>query len=437
MLNKIQQTIKDHSMLIEGERVLVALSGGADSVCLALALKELGYDVFCVHVNHHLRGEESDRDEAFCIDLCKANELDIFIEHVDVRKYCTENKLSLEEGARILRYDALYKHCKGSKLATAHNLNDCLETTIFNLTRGCGLKGLLGIPPMRDGIIRPLISVTREEIEKYLSDHGQPYVTDSTNLVDDCSRNIIRLNVIPELLKINPGLYKTYESELQSFEEANSYMDKKAESAFFGSKTDGGYDVSEITDGAILSLVLSKILKENHIMPTYERIASIKQLIKTDGRINIQKGVYINSSSGKISVSVGENNEKISSCPIVEGENEFGDKNIIITKLSPFDISSLNKNSLKWVLDADKIQGCLISRSYLGNEKIKLFGRDFTSTVKKLISNVSKDERNRQVVISDDLGAVFVEGKGVAERVSVDSNTKNALSIKVSKAQVQ
>ena len=118
MLNKIQQTIKDHSMLIEGERVLVALSGGADSVCLALALKELGYDVFCVHVNHHLRGEESDRDEAFCIDLCKANELDIFIEHVDVRKYCTENKLSLEEGARILRYDALYKHCKGYQRCT-------------------------------------------------------------------------------------------------------------------------------------------------------------------------------------------------------------------------------------------------------------------------------------------------------------------------------
>lgn len=437
MLNKIQQTIQYHSMLSSGERVSVALSGGADSVCLALALKELGYDTFCVHVNHHLRGDESDRDEAFCVEFCKANGLDIFVEHVDVRKYCSQNKLSLEEGARTLRYEALFKHCKGIKLATAHNLNDCLETTIFNITRGCGIKGLLGIPPVRDGIIRPLIGITREEIENYLRERNQSYVTDSTNLVDDCSRNIIRLNVLPQLLKINPGLLKTYGSELKSWQEADSFLALNAESAFQICKTDGGYDISSVGDDAILSLVLSKILKENNIMPTYERILSIKQLAKTGGRINIQKGVYINLTSGKISITDNATAEKFSAVAVIGGETKFCDKKLVITKLSHFDISTLNKNSLKWFLDADKIHGELISRSYSGNEKIKLCGRDFTSTVKKLLAHIPTDERNRQIVLADDLGAVFVEGRGVAERVCVDNSTQNALSINVSKAQVQ
>ncbi len=434
MLNKIQQTIQDHSMLKSGERVLVALSGGADSVCLALTLKDLGYNVFCVHVNHHLRGEESDRDEAFCIEFCKANSLDIIVEHVVVKDYCARNKLSLEEGARALRYEALSKHCKGLKLATAHNLNDCIETTIFNLTRGCGLKGLLGIPPVRDNIIRPLINVTREEIESYLSNRGQAYVTDSTNLVDDCSRNIIRLNVLPQLLKINTGLFKTYEAELKSLSEANEYIETHAERAFQNCKTDRGYDLSNIKDEAILSLAISKILKENHIMPTYERITSIKQLIKTGGRLNIQNGVYIVAASGKITVSDTVQSKKQFSIAVIEAENEFCGKKLNITKLSHYDISTLNNDSLKWLLDADKLVGKLILRSYIGNEKIKLCGRDFTSTVKKLLSHVPSCERNRQIILADDLGAIFVEGSGVAERVRVDNGTQNALLITVNKA---
>ncbi len=434
MFNKIQKTIEDHSMLKSGERVLVALSGGADSVCLALVLKDLGYDVFCVHVNHHLRGEESDRDEAFCIEFCKANKLDITIENVDVKGFCSENKLSLEEGARILRYEALAKHCKGSKLATAHNLNDCFETTLFNLTRGCGINGLLGIPPVRDNIIRPLINVTRGEIESYLSNRGQAYVTDSTNLVDNCSRNIIRLNVLPELLKINPGLFKTYEAELKTLSEANEYIETSADRAFQSSKTDRGYDISNIKDDAIISLVISKILKENHIMPTYERITGIKNLAETDGRLNIQKGVYIVVASGKITVSDGSGNEKHSVLAVIDAENEFCGKKLNITKLSHYDISTLNNDSLKWLLDADKLVGKLILRSYIGNEKIKLCGRDFTSTVKKLLSHVPPCERNRQIILADDLGAVFVEGSGVAERVRVDSGTQSALLISVNKA---
>ncbi len=418
-------------MLKDGERVCVALSGGADSVCLALALKALGYDVFCVHVNHNLRGDESKRDEDFCRQFCKANNLALTVENVDVKAFCAQNKRSLEDGARHLRYEALNKHCKGTKLATAHNLNDCLETTIFNLTRGCGVKGLLGIPPVRDNIIRPLINLTRDEIEAYLSSVGQAYVTDSTNLIDDCSRNIIRLNVLPELLKINGGLLKTYEAELNSWQEAEDYLNRQALAAFEACKSNGEYDLSKIRDQAILSKVISFILSENKISPTSERILAVKNILSSGGKINIQKQVYIVAASGRLTITDSAANEKFYKSVTLNGEICLNDKKVVITQLSSFDISSYNKNSLKLLLDADRIVGQTVLRSYFGNEKIKLYGKDFTSVIKKLFSKIPPDKRNRQVVIGDDLGAIFVEGVGVADRVSVDSHTQHALSITI------
>ncbi|MBQ8622986.1 MAG: tRNA lysidine(34) synthetase TilS [Oscillospiraceae bacterium] len=431
MLNKIQQTIQAYSMLTLGERVCVALSGGADSVCLALVLKKLGYDVFCVHVNHNLRGDESKRDEEFCHGFCKANSLDLFVESVDVKAFCAESKRSLEDGARHLRYEALNKYCKGVKLATAHNLNDCLETTVFNLTRGCGLKGLLGVPPVRDNIIRPLIRTTRDEIEAYLSTLGQAYVTDSTNLVDDCSRNIIRLNVLPELLKINGGLLKTYEAELNSWQEAEDHLNDLALSVFENCKADGEYDLSEIYDQAVLSKVISYILNENKIPVSNERITAIKNILLYDGKINIQKGVYIIAASGRLTITDSAANEKLFKEILIGDEVSIGDKKVVITQLSRFDISAHNKNSLKWFLDAEKLVGSTVLRSYSGNEKIKLYCKDFTSVIKKLFAKIPPEKRNLQVVISDDLGAVFVEGFGAAERACVDENTKITLSVRI------
>lgn len=434
MLSKVLKTINEYSMLSSGERVCVALSGGADSICLALALKELGYNVHCVHINHNLRGEESNRDEAFCREFCKVNDLALTVESVDVKAFCAQNKRSLEDGARELRYEALLELCKGDKLATAHNLNDCLETTIFNIIRGCGTKGLLGIPPVRDNIIRPLIRISRDEIEAFLTERNQPYVTDSTNLVDDCSRNIIRLNVLPELLKINSGLLKTYEAELSSWQETEDHISSQAQSAFEKCKTTDGYDLRKICDEAVLSRVIALILNENDIPLSNERISAIKSLLKTDGRINIQKGVYIFAGSGKLTVTDSESIEKFCQKAPLEGEISVCGKKVIITKLSRFDISALNNDSLKYILDADKLSSDITLRSYLGNEKIKLLGKDFTSTVKKLISRTPQHKRNSVVIIGDDSGAVFVEGFGIAERVKADSLTKNAVQIRIIKA---
>lgn len=433
MLDKVLKTIRDFSMLQAGEGVCVALSGGADSVCLALALKELGYKVHCVHINHNLRGEESDRDEQFCRDFCKANNLALAVESVDVKAFCEENKFSLEEGARALRYEALLKNSKGNKLATAHNLNDCLETTIFNLTRGAGLKGLLGIPPVRDNIIRPLIRISREEIEAYLKAHNQSFVSDSTNFMDDCSRNVIRLNVLPELLRINSGLLKTYESELALWQESYDYINREVSAAFEACRADDSYDLGNLADNAVLSGVVGMILKENDIELASERINAVKALVLNGGKLNIKKGVYILSESGKLSISRDSDNEKLFVSIEKECDEAFGDKRVVITKVSPFDVSCHNNKSLKYILDADKLKSNLVLRSYSGNEKIKLCGKEHSQVVKKLISKTPQSMRNSVVVISDDEGAVFVEEFGVAERVKCDENTKTALQVNVCK----
>ena len=183
MIEKLKSTIKEYDLLPDFGEVLVALSGGADSTALLLGLRELGYKVKAVHVNHNLRGEESDRDQSFCRDLCSRLDIPLVVESVDVRGYSEANKLSTEEAARDLRYAAI-RRSADCPIATAHNLNDCFETTLFNLVRGTSLGGLLGIPPKRDDIIRPLINVTREEIISYLKLKNQPLL---------CARIIFRI----------------------------------------------------------------------------------------------------------------------------------------------------------------------------------------------------------------------------------------------------
>ena len=157
---KVIESIEKYNMINYGDNILIALSGGADSVCLLLVLMDLqekyNLSISAIHINHMLRAEESDSDEEFCVNLCKSLGVKLIVERHDVALYSKLNKLSIELAARNIRYEAFKKHSEGMKLATAHTSSDNAETVILNLTRGAGLKGLLGIPPTRDNIIRPL-----------------------------------------------------------------------------------------------------------------------------------------------------------------------------------------------------------------------------------------------------------------------------------------
>ena len=179
MLDTVKRTISDYMMLETSENVLVALSGGADSTALLLSLRELGYPVRAFHLNHCLRGAESDRDEAFCRRLCEKLGVELTVERVDIAAAAGDS--AVEETARRIRYARLEHAAHGAKIAVAHNADDNLETMLFHLVRGTGAKGLTGIPPVRGRIIRPLIAVERSEIEAFLRERGQDFVTDSTN----------------------------------------------------------------------------------------------------------------------------------------------------------------------------------------------------------------------------------------------------------------
>lgn len=217
MICKIKSFILENQLLSPGDNVLVALSGGADSVCLLsvlLALREaLSFSLAAVHVNHNLRGKEAERDAAFCIALCEKNGVHLHSCSVAVQALAKEKHLSIETAAREARYEIFHSLCAVhgyNKIATAHHAQDNAETVLMHLLRGSGLDGLRGILPKRDNIIRPILCVTREEIEAYLKDAALSYVTDSTNAENVYLRNRIRNDLLPKLASdYNPNLVQT------------------------------------------------------------------------------------------------------------------------------------------------------------------------------------------------------------------------------------
>ena len=199
---------KEHLFSLD-DKILVALRGGADSVALLYILHTAGYHCEAAHCNFHLRGKESDRDELFVRQLCERMEIHLHTIDFNTTQYATEKHISIEMAARELRYqwfEKIRKECQADVVAVAHHQDDSIETILLNLIRGTGITGLLGIRPRNGTIVRPLLCINREEIIRYLQNIGQDYVTDSTNLEDEYTRNKIRLNLLPLMQEINPSV---------------------------------------------------------------------------------------------------------------------------------------------------------------------------------------------------------------------------------------
>ena len=204
---KIAQYIDNERLFPINARIIVALSGGADSVALLRILHTLGYDCEAAHCNFHLRGTESDRDEMFVRKLCKTMGTPLHTIDFATEQYAIEKKISIEMAARELRYQwfaEIKEKTKADVIAVAHHQDDSVETVLLNLIRGTGINGLLGIRPKNGDIVRPLLCISRKEITDYLQNAGQEYMTDSTNLQDEYTRNKIRLNLLPLMQEINP-----------------------------------------------------------------------------------------------------------------------------------------------------------------------------------------------------------------------------------------
>jgi len=440
LLEKVKNAISMYDMISNGDSIYVGLSGGADSVSLLIALNELkevyNISVYAIHINHQLRGDESFRDENFCIDICNQLNIPLYVERIDVLSYCNQHKASLEEGARTLRYDALQKFSNG-KIATAHTLSDNCETILYNLTRGAGLKGLMGIPPIRDNIIRPLILCTRQDVESYLNSKSINFVTDSSNLSDDYTRNKIRHNVIPVLKGINPKFEKKVLDSVLVLSEDNDFIDSISNELYEKNISSDGKTLNADLRKqhiAIRHRCITRFFKDNSLSYSRERILSIDDIILNDGKINISNDVYFISKMGIISiVSILKKCTKdtpICIDLVINGRCTIFNKSIETTIVK--NIAFINRKLTNYILDYDKIQGKAQLRGRKFGDKIQLKNRDFTSSVKKLINeSVPKDCRDTLCFISDEVGLIFMERFGISQRVACDKNTTNYLCIKI------
>lgn len=223
-VSRVAETIRKHQLLHPGERPLVALSGGADSVALLRVLLQLGYPCAAAHCNFGLRGEASDHDEAFVRQLCEQLGVTLHVARFQTLQEARKRRISVEMAARDLRYAFFARLMKAhhyAVTAVAHHRDDNVETMLLNLVRGSGLKGLTAMRYRREGsIVRPLLDVSREDIEQYLNDLQQSYVTDATNFVPDVKRNVVRLEMLPLLRKLNPAVDQTLQQTIAYLDEA-------------------------------------------------------------------------------------------------------------------------------------------------------------------------------------------------------------------------
>ena len=299
MKNKVIEAVTRYDMLHAGDTAVVGLSGGADSCALLLVLLELkdalGITVRACHINHNLRGEESDGDEMFVRTLCAERGVKLDVFSVDVRGSADRHE-SIEEAARRLRYEKFDEVCAGgAKLATAHTANDNAETVLMNMIRGTGTKGLAGIPPVRDSFIRPVIFCTRADTEEYCRKNGIDFVTDSTNLSDDCTRNRIRHRIVPALEEFNPSFIAAVTRMTEAVGDDSAFLDGYAGECAGKCRLGRGYDSRKLKElpAPVLFRIISRELKENGVEPTRLRTEQCTEIINRGmGKVNLCKNKF-------------------------------------------------------------------------------------------------------------------------------------------------
>lgn len=427
--NKVLEAIKNFNMLKNSKKITVALSGGADSVCLLHVLaslrSRLGIELSAAHLNHLIRGDEADRDQVFAEDYCKKLNVPFFCERIDVPRYAKDNSLSIELAARKVRYDFLRRVASGGVIATAHNSGDNLETVLFNLTRGTAIKGLTGIPPVREDIIRPLILCSRAEIEAYCKDNGLEFVTDSTNLCDDYTRNKIRHNIVPLLRELNPSVESAVSRMGDALAADADYLENAAKLEFEARidkedrlSLDGFQKLHTAISMRVLKLFCDSVcvsdVSSSHLNLLYSVALS-------GGEAQLPGAVFV-SESGKLHLKTAGDNTAFSVNMVAVHKNEISE------------FKKINNLLLKNYIDCDRIVGNLEIRTRNSGDTIKLKNKNGTKPLTKVYNEyrIPTSIRDSLPVISDDNGVVWIHKIGVAERAATDENSKNILKIEVS-----
>ena len=430
MEKEILNWTKRLSFSLEGRHITVALSGGADSVSLLYALISLRdvlkITVSAAHFNHRIRGEEADRDEAFVRRFCEELGVQLFSNSADVPEFARANKMSLELAARKLRYEFL-ESVAPDLIATAHTASDNLETVLLNIARGTGLKGLCGIPPVRGRFIRPICGCTREMVEKYCAEKGIGFVTDSTNLCDDYTRNKLRHSAVPVLKEINGSVENTVSRMTDVLTEDCDCLESIADREYSARKKTNGLCIKDFEK---LHLAIAKRVIMRYYVDIMGdsadtlHINGIYSACLNSGRISLPQKMSATAYDGLLKIQKQDNTDlktrfTVSLSHSVNDLFTNGEK--------------VNNLLLKNSLDCDKIIGQLVVRTRESGDSVRLKNKNCTKTLKKLYTEyrIPLDKRANNPVIADDNGVVWVNGIGVADRCAADETARRVIKINV------
>ena len=471
MNRKVLDYVKKNNMIEQGDRIVVGVSGGADSVCLLYMLREICRDnravLFVIHVNHQIRGTEADQDELFVQELCRSLGVRFNTYSYEVRRLAKDQGISEEEAGRNARYQSFLKACRiynCNKIAVAHNKNDNAETVLFHLFRGTGIKGMSGMEPVRSFspenedimLIRPFLCVEREEIEEYLQAEDISYRTDSTNLTEDYSRNKIRRQVLFYASKeINSCAVGNINETALKLKEAMEYIDSKVRERYLEivSKIDNQYTVNVIDFSrepiVIQKGIIRRIIEElagqlkdieaKHI----DSVISLchKQVGKA---VNLPYGMYAKRDYEEISLLIPQReNERISKAMLepvkvtIPGETLLIEKRkVFVTELKEYkkDDTIPKSGCVKW-FDYDKIENTVEIRNRREGDFIQINCHGGHKKLKDYFIDhkVPKDIRDSQLLITDGNHVMWIPetGERISERYKVEETTKKILLIKM------
>lgn len=447
---KINEAIFKYGMLENAGTVIIGVSGGADSMAL-LSFFEKNFgaklNIIAAHVNHCLRGDESDRDEAFVRGYCEKNAIKLEVLRVDVMKALEDMGQSIEESARTLRYqffsDLASKH--NGRIATAHTLSDSIETMMINLARGTGLSGLCGIAPKRENIIRPLIFLKRAETQAYCEKSGVGFVTDSTNLDREYTRNKIRLDVVPVLKQINPEFEATAARALALLKADEEYLNAVAARILSESLVlPGVYALDKVKAQPVpilsrfIRLAVFEFLKSN---VTAQHVDLILGFIEANcGAVNLPRGITVCVKGNLLTVKKTEKNPELpqndKAIPFKAGDLlTENSKKFIIKVLSRGGFEKFGKADelpIFFALDYDKISKDAFFRTRRAGDRFCQAGRGVTKPVKKLFNELKilQEKRNHiLMLVANGNEVLWIDGVGIAECAKVTDDTQKVAII--------
>ncbi|CZR82746.1 TPA: tRNA lysidine(34) synthetase TilS [Clostridioides difficile] len=460
IFDKVLSTINKHNLIQKGDKIVLGLSGGPDSVCLLHVLnrlkKDFNIEIYAAHLNHQIRGIEAQKDALYVSKLCEDMGIIFFVKSINVPKYCENEGLSLEEGARKLRYEMFYEikdKIKANKIAIGHNLNDQAETVMMRIMRGTGLKGLKGIDYIRDNcIIRPILDVERNEIEEYCEAYNLNPRIDKTNLENIYTRNKIRLDLLPYMKdNFNSNVIESIVRMSNSLKSDNDYIEKEAEAKFreVSNIKEKGFVEINLDDFVCLhDAIKVRVLRNSikHILGDtnfvdqrhIEDIMSLKDNSKVNKMLTLPRNIFVYRKKDSIILT----NEEI-----VNEEIEFYYnvpsngfikikelKQIIETQVMSIDrYKSMKLDNSSKGFDFNKVKGGIVIRSRRQGDKIKLAMG--SKKVKDLFIDlkIPREERCKIPIITDSEGIICVGDYKISENYKIDENTKEVLKINFNK----